>query len=84
MKSDKDYGTLILLEWKSASFWPIIHSHIGFAHINKDLSYLSEGKNILKGTVNISVFAELPIKFKILVIKITILIVVLLFSGLGL
>jgi len=70
MKNDKAYGTLILPEWKSASFWPIVHSHIGFAHFIKDLCYLSEGKNIVKGTGKNGVFAEWPLKFKMLVIKI--------------
>ena len=70
MKRDQAYGTLILLEWKSVSFWPIIHSHIGLAHFIKDLCYSSEGKNIVKSTGKNGVFAEWPLKFKMLVIKI--------------
>ena len=46
---DKAKATLIIPEWKSAPFWPLIHSQGYFASFIKQFDYLPGNRDIVKG-----------------------------------
>ncbi|XP_062603797.1 uncharacterized protein LOC134265592 [Saccostrea cucullata] len=70
MVAEKASGTLIIPEWKSSPFWPLIFEGNVFKHFVKFYDYLPDEKLITHGKSNKSVFAKFPLKFKMLVLRI--------------
>lgn len=68
--SDRAKATLIIPEWKSSPFWPMLHDGKHFNSFVKCWKYLREKKFITYGKSKKSVFAKFPMDFKILAQKI--------------
>lgn len=68
--SDRAKATLIIPEWKSSPFWPMLHDGKHFKSFVKCWKYLREKKIITYGKSKKSVFAKFPMDFKILAKKI--------------
>ena len=70
VQHDKAACTLVIPEWKSAPFWPLIYTSKGIAHYIQDIEYLSGKRVIVKGAGKNGVFVKLPMKFRMLALKI--------------
>lgn len=68
---DRASSTLIIPQWKSAPFWPLLFPD-GFnaAYFIVDCKKLDEAKLIVKGRGNNGVFSQKPLKFIMLALKI--------------
>lgn len=70
MIAERATGTLIIPEWKSSSYWPLIFEGNCYKSFVKFCYYLPDKKLITHGKSNKSVFAKFPLKFKMLVLRI--------------
>ena len=63
-------GTLIIPEWKSAPFWPIVWSGSRFKKFVKSLKYF-EGNNVThRGRDNNGIFGQIKQKFRFVALRI--------------
>lgn len=63
-------GTLVVPEWRSAPYWPIIFSKGTFRKFIIDSNYLPCNKVITKGAGKNGIFGAWPLKFRMLALKI--------------
>ena len=72
MVFEKAQGTLILPEWKSAPYWPLICSSkdIFKEFITDIIDYLPCNKAIVKGAGKNGIFSECPLNFRMLALKV--------------
>jgi len=64
IKQDKAKGILIIPVWKSAPYWPIIQKKDIFHEFIKNIHYLPQKDCIFTGDGKNGVFADNPLKFK--------------------
>lgn len=70
MIAERATGTLVIPEWKSSSYWPLIFEGNCYKSFVKFCDYLPDKILITHGKSNKSVFAKFPLKFKMLVLRI--------------
>ena len=70
MRSDKAVGTLIIPEWISAPFWPLVCTRGIFASFIKEFRYLPNTKVIIRGAGKNCIFGPWPLKFRLLAFRI--------------
>jgi hypothetical protein len=69
LRQDKAKGILIVPVWKSAPYWPIIHTK-GIVHkFIKDIHYLPQKYCIFTGAGKSGVFADNPLQFKMVALR---------------
>ena len=68
--SEKASGTLIIPMWESAPYWPLVCHNYVFRDFVKDHRVLPQANVIVAGKGNNGVFAEEPLKFKMVALKI--------------
>ena len=69
--SEKAPGTLVIPMWKSAPFWPLVCQNYVFRDFVKDHRLLPQVNVIAAGKGNNGIFAEEPLKFKMVALKIS-------------
>ena len=69
MLAEKASGTLIIPEWKSAPYWPLIFDRNDFKYFVKFYEYLPNRRLETHGKSNKSVFAKFPLNFKMLALR---------------
>lgn len=69
MMTEKASGTLIIPEWKSSPYWPLIFEGNGFKYLVKFCECLPNRRLITHGKSNKSVFAKFPLNFKMLALR---------------
>ena len=69
--SEKASGTLVIPVWESAPFWPLISENSVFRDFVKDHRLLPQVNVIKAGKGNNGIFAEEPLKFKMIALKIS-------------
>ena len=69
--SEKAPGTLVIPMWKSAPFWPLVCQNYVFRDFVKDHRVLLQVNVIAAGKGNNGIFAEEPLKFKMIALKIS-------------
>ena len=70
IRQDKAKGILIIPVWKSAPYWPIIQKNDIFHEFIKDIHYLPQKDCIFTGDGKNGVFADNPLKFKMVALRI--------------
>ena len=70
MRNDHAKGVLIVPEWKSSAFWPLICTRGVFKEFILDAKYLSNDRIIVRGAGRNGVFGKWPLNFKMLALKI--------------
>jgi hypothetical protein len=70
LRQDKAKGILIIPVWKSAPYWPIIQKKDIFHEFIKDIHYLPQQDCIITGDGKNGVFADNPLKFKMVALRI--------------
>lgn len=68
--ADKAKATLIVPEWKSAPFWPILYDGKKFKSFVLSWEYLPEKRLITHGKSKKSVFDKFPLDFKMVAFNI--------------
>ena len=69
MLAEKASGTLIIPEWKSAPYWPLIFDRNDFKYFVKFYEYLPNRRLVTHGKSKKSVFAKFPLNFKMLALR---------------
>ena len=73
MKVDSAKGTLVVPEWKSAPFWPLISNGFTFKHFVKEWRYLNKDALVIeKGKKRKLLFTKYdPLKFNMIALRIS-------------
>ena len=70
MESEKCVGTLIIPEWKSAAFWPLIVAEEGvYKDFIKSMYILPCSGSVKQGRGNNGMFGTDPLSFRLLALR---------------
>lgn len=69
LKADKTSGTLVVPEWKSAPFWPLLHSNDSYSKYVKGRFVLDKRHLIVSGRGKNGIFVNEKLKFQMVAFK---------------
>lgn len=69
VENDRANSTLVIPEWKSAPFWPLLFASNNFTNFIKGTKFLPKEHSVVKGSGKNGVFGERILRFHMLAIK---------------